>query len=255
MEFSILASGSKGNSTYFKINNKHILIDLGTTTKYVKDKLEELDIKLKDISSLFITHTHSDHVAGVKTYLKKHDPIVFLTESMKEDLKDIVDENNTYIIEDNIILDEIEINIIKTSHDSNDSVGYIFNYNNKKVAYITDTGYINRKYYDILSNCDYYIIESNYDVKMLMEGSYPYYLKQRILSDKGHLSNEKCGKYLTKFIGDKTKGVILIHLSEENNTEEIALLTLNKYLKKNNIILDNIIVAKQKEKTELIKLD
>ena len=146
----------------------------------------------------------------------------------------------------------VTINIIKTSHDASDSVGYILKYQQKKIVYITDTGYINKRYDEILKNADIYIMESNHDVQMLQNGKYPFELRKRILGDKGHLSNEDASKYLCKYIGPKTKYIFLAHLSEENNKEEIALETLKKKLSTNQIDFNNIIVAKQNEMTKEI---
>ena len=122
------------------------------------------------------------------------------------------------------------------------------------IVYVTDTGYINHKYFDLLSNRNLYIMESNYDVEMLNNGKYPFKLRQRILSDKGHLSNYDSAKYLSEFIGDNTKYILLAHLSEENNTEDIAYDTLIEKLKNDNIYIPDIIITKQDKETELIKL-
>ena len=122
------------------------------------------------------------------------------------------------------------------------------------MVYITDTGYLNSKYFDLLSNKDLYVLESNHDVLMLKNGPYPYFLQQRVLGDKGHLSNEQCSNYLCKFIGDNTKTIVLAHLSEKNNTEEKALETLNNKLKENNKKVENIFVARQNEPTMVIEV-
>ena len=122
------------------------------------------------------------------------------------------------------------------------------------MVYITDTGYINSRYFDILSNKNLYVLESNHDVLMLKNGPYPYFLQQRVLSDKGHLSNEQASNYLCKFIGKDTKTIVLAHLSEKNNSEEKALETLNNSLKEKNIDFNNILIAKQNEPTEVIEV-
>ena len=162
--------------------------------------------------------------------------------------------NYIFIEGDKISIKDMEIDVIKTSHDTEDSVGYIVSNNNKSVVYITDTGYINKKYFELLHNRNVYIFESNHDIEMLNNGKYPFELRQRILSDKGHLSNYDSAKYLSKFIGSDTKKIILAHLSEENNTEELALQTLTERLAKEKINFSNIIIARQNEKTELINI-
>ena len=162
--------------------------------------------------------------------------------------------DNYSIIDGDFNINDLNVEVFKTSHDVEESNGYIFNYNDKSVVYITDTGYINVKYHEKLKNKNLYIIESNHDIEKLMNGKYPYHLKQRILSDEGHLSNKDCSYYLKTFIGSKTNNIILIHLSEENNTEELALTELKKVLNEINRNDINVIISKQKERTELIEL-
>lgn len=252
MKVSVLSSGSKGNTTYIETKNAKILIDAGNSSKYILEKLQELNVNPNDIDAILITHIHVDHVKGLSVLLKKINPCVYMTEKMHPYLDYI--ENYTIIETDTITIKDIEVNVIKTSHDTDDSVGYIINNEGKSIVYITDTGYINRKYFDLLKNRNIYIMESNHDVEMLNNGKYPFELRQRILSDKGHLSNYDSAKYLSTFIGQNTKYILLAHLSEENNTQELAYDTLNERLNKENIHVDNIIIAKQNQETELINI-
>ena len=252
MKVSVLSSGSKGNTTYIETKNAKILIDAGNSSKYILEKIQELNVNPNDIDAILITHIHVDHVKGLPVLLKKINPCVYMTEKMHPYLDYI--ENYTIIETDTITIKDIEVNVIKTSHDTDDSVGYIINNEGKSIVYITDTGYINRKYFDLLKNRNIYIMESNHDVEMLNNGKYPFELRQRILSDKGHLSNYDSAKYLSTFIGQNTKYILLAHLSEENNTQELAYDTLNERLNKENIHVDNIIIAKQNQETELINI-
>ena len=246
MKISVLASGSKGNCTYIASNNTKILIDAGMSNLYIEKKLILLGVNPNDINFIFITHTHTDHIAGLKVFLKKHHPKVFLTQDMYNELSDILSDYE--ILEDKIILNDLEIDYFKTSHDT-DSVGYIIKNDDKEVVYVTDTGYINVKNLKKINNKDLYIFESNHDIEMLMNNpNYPYQIKQRILGDKGHLSNNQCHEYLKKIIGDKTKYIVLAHLSEQNNNPDIALNNLSDI---ENI---KIIIAKQNESTELIEV-
>ena len=250
MKVSVLSSGSKGNTTYIESKEAKILIDCGNSSKYIVDALAKLKIEPKDIDAILITHVHSDHVKGLQVFLKKINPCIYMTKKMFPYLDYV--KNYKFIDKESFTIKDINIDTIKTSHDTEDSVGYIINNNQKSIVYITDTGYINRKYFDLLTNRNIYIIESNHDIEMLNNGSYPFELRQRILSDKGHLSNYDSAKYISKFIGNNTEKVILAHLSEENNTEELALNTLKERLKKENITFSNIIIAKQNKETELI---
>ena len=252
MTVSVLSSGSKGNTTFIQTNNTKILIDAGNTSKYILEKLNEINVDPTTIDAILITHTHIDHVKGLPVLLTKINPCVYITQKMLKELEYL--ENYSIINTDKIKIKDLDIDVIKTSHDTEDSVGYIVNNDDKSIVYITDTGYINQKYFNILSNRNVYIMESNHDIEMLNNSKYPFALRQRILSDKGHLSNYDSAKYISKFIGSKTKYVLLAHLSEENNTKELALETLDKRLKKEKIAIDNIIIAKQNQATDLINI-
>ena len=251
MRVSVLSSGSKGNTTYIESKNAKILIDVGNTAKYIKEKLEDIGVEPEELDAVLITHTHIDHVKGLKIFEKKYNIPVYLTDIMLKSL-DFIDKY--VLLDDEFDIKDIHINSIKTSHDAPDSRGYVLSSENKSVVYITDTGYINKKYFDILKNRNLYIMESNHDVEMLNNGNYPFSLRQRILSDKGHLSNYDSAKYLCSFIGDNTKYVLLAHLSEDNNTEELAYETLVSRMNKNNIHINNIIITKQNKETELISI-
>lgn len=248
MKVIVLSSGSKGNTTYIECNGTKILIDMGNSCKYVTDKLKKVGVKAEEIDAIFITHTHSDHIKGLKVFCKKYNTLTYFTDKMRNELEYI--DNYKLIDSDMIKLKDLVINVIKTSHDVSDSVGYVIEGNNKGIVYITDTGYINNKYFNILTNREVYIMESNHDIEMLNNGRYSFSLRQRILGDKGHLSNYDCSRYLSSFIGDKTDTIILAHLSEENNTSTLAYDTLINRFNSNNQSVKNIIIAKQDEETE-----
>jgi len=252
MKIKVLSSGSKGNTTLVETKNTKILIDCGNTCKYICEKLKNIDIDPKEINAILITHTHVDHIKGLKVFSNKYNTKVYLTEKMQPELQFI--ENYCLIEENQFTINDIKIDVIKTSHDASDSQGFILTHNNKSAVYITDTGYINIKYHEKLKNKELYIFESNHDIEMLNNSKYPFHLRKRILSDKGHLSNYDSAKYLSEFIGENTKYVLLAHLSEENNTCELAYETLLNRLDICNKHVDNIIVAEQDKETELIEL-
>ncbi len=254
MLVSVLASGSKGNSTLITTDRVKILIDAGKNQKYLETALNQINLSLKDIDYILITHTHADHTSALKTIVKSHKPTIVLTELMYKDLDYLKNYENILLLTDNLELEDLVIENIKTSHDTSDSRGYIVTQGNSSVVQITDTGYLNQKYFKKLQNKTIYIFESNHNIEMLMHGRYPKWLKARVSSDVGHLSNESSAFYLTKLIGENTKEIILAHLSEENNTPELALETLNNEFAENNIKFNNIVVAKQEERTDLIEV-
>ena len=191
--------------------------------------LGEFNIVPSDIDAILITHTHKDHVGGLASFIKKNKIPVYTNEMMFASLSEI-EEDTIRVCDDVYSLWEFNIEVIHTSHDAIGSVGFIVKENDSSLVYVTDTGYINKMYLERLKNKNVYIFESNHDINMLMTGPYPYILKQRVISDKGHLSNELAGEYLKEIIGDKTKKIILAHLSETNNTHEIALKTVSDIL-------------------------
>lgn len=250
IKVSVLASGSKGNCTYIEIDNYKILVDVGPNFLYLSTKLKEINVDVKEINYVFITHTHSDHIYGLKKILKETKATVYLSKKMSDSLPYEID--NSSIIESDININNLCISVIKLSHDKDDCHGYVFKYQEKEIVYITDTGYINNKHLEKLKNKDIYIMESNHDVEMLMNSNYPHHTKMRIIGDKGHISNKDCAYYLKNFYGDNTKYIFLIHLSEDNNTPEIAKKNILETL--NNIEEFKVIVSKQSDRTEMIEI-
>lgn len=253
MKICVLSSGSKGNCTYIETSNHKILIDIGTSCLYVEKTLKSIGVLPQDIDIVLITHAHVDHVSGLKVFSKKYNPKIYLTQKILDEIN--IPLSNIIYIDKKEIIDDTIITAFKTSHDTKDSNGYIVEENGKSVVYITDTGYINEKYYKLLKNKNIYVFESNHDLDLLMNNPhYPHHLKIRIMSDKGHLSNKDSAYYLSNLIDYDTKKVILAHLSEENNTPNLALSTLQNTLQKKKINFNDIIIAKQNIQTELIEL-
>ena len=255
MKVCVLSSGSKGNSTLVITDKVKILIDLGTTTSYVEAALNNLNIDVKEISYILITHSHVDHIKGLKVFIKRYNPVILVTEDMKNVLeKELGNFRYEYYEDKKAIIGDLTVNVIKTSHDAEESIGFVLTNNNSSMVYITDTGYINQKYFKILSNNNLYVLESNHDIKMLMDGPYPYYLQQRVRGDKGHLSNKQASDYLCKFIGDNTKKIVFAHISEHNNSYEKVIETFNEELSKNDMKFNDVLIAKQNEATEVIEV-
>ena len=255
MKVVLLSSGSKGNCCLVESKNSKILIDLGTTCQYVCNELDKLNIKPSEIDAILVSHTHADHINGIKVFIKKYHTKIYVTDVLKELLEKEIGPFDYELYQDNMaIINDLVVNIIKTSHDAKGSIGFIIKENNKSMVYITDTGYINKKYFDVLKNKNLYILESNHDVYMLKNGPYPYYLQQRVVGDKGHLSNEQASSYLCSFIGENTKKIVFAHLSEKNNTPEKVIETFNEKLHENNMKFTNYILGKQNKPTEVIEI-
>lgn len=254
MKVCVLSSGSKGNCTYVETSSHKYLIDLGRNKKYIIDKLKEINVKPQDIDYILISHSHDDHISALESFLKTYKTKVCLTNEILHNLPYIQNYENLILYDDDIHLTEDLITTIKVSHDSNDARNFIIEDGKHSLCYITDTGYINHKYFKLLENKNIYLFESNHDIEMLNNGPYPPWLKKRVLSDVGHLSNISAGVYLSKFIGKDTKRVILTHLSETNNTPELALKTVKDTFKEYDISFKNISCASQNEISEVINI-
>jgi len=245
MKITVLGSGSKGNSTLIETASYNILIDAGLTLKNIETRLNK---PLPKIDAIIITHTHSDHTKGLKALMKKYKPIIY---TQTEELKTMfLYDNINY--EKKINIKGIEIDLFDLSHDVPCS-GVLIKEDNQELVYITDTGYISRKVINKIVNKNIYIMESNHDVELLRNSTYPFYLQQRIMGDKGHLSNKDANKYLKKLIGKNTKYIVLAHLSEENNNEKLAYEE-EKELLENNQQIEKLYIAKQEQILETIEV-
>ena len=251
MKTKIIASGSKGNCTFLYTGKDKYIIDIGISYLSLKRSLERNSLSLEDIKGIFITHAHSDHIKGLTSIIKYTKLPIFIPEEMYEELEDKLPKERCIFLEDNTKVNQIDIELIHTSHDAASSVGYIITYMDKRLVYVTDTGYINRKYLTKMQDADIYILESNYDETMLMDGPYPYILKQRVVSDTGHLSNKTTSRYLKKIATDRTKYIVLAHISEKNNTEEIAYQETSQYFLDTNV---KILTARQNEESDLLEV-
>ena len=249
MKAVVLASGSEGNSTFIASSSHRILVDIGKNTKYIKEKLLSINENADNIEAILISHTHKDHVSALSVFVKNFHPIVYVTKMQLVDLPFLNDYDNLIIYDDSFYIGDIKVIPFKTSHDVSDSRNFVFSINDERLVYLTDTGYLNHKYFKLLENCDYYLFESNHDIEMLLNGHYPQWLKQRIVGTSGHLSNKDSSFYLVKLVGDVTKKVVLMHLSKDNNTEEKALATFTETFLEYDRVFKDVVCAKQNEVT------
>ena len=248
MEALILGSGSKGNSTLLITDSKKILIDVGFSYPKTKMILEQHGYTFDDIDFILITHEHKDHISGLASLVKHEKKYVYIPTPMFKAINKIIDRDYIVTIDDETFsIDDLNIRFLHISHDALYPVGFIIE-DSTSLLYMTDTGYISKKNLSYMKNKNIYIIESNHDPRMLMNGPYPYVLKQRVVSDTGHLSNEMTGKYLNELIGPNTKKIILAHLSETNNLEDLAIKTVSELID-NRVI---VVAARQNEEMVVV---
>lgn len=265
MRLKSIASGSSGNAIFVGSDTTNLLVDVGISLKRIEAGLNELELSGKDIDGILITHEHSDHIGGLGVISRKYGIPVYATEGTAKgigecksigkfdfDLINIVKADAGFRIKD------IDIKPIRTSHDAYEPVAYRFECEKKKSAIITDLGTFDDYTVSNLEGLDALFIEANHDVRMLQLGRYPYQLKQRILGNRGHLSNEASGRLLSLLIHDNMKHIVLSHLSHENNMPELAYeaVRLEVTMADNPYRGDDfdIIVAKRDEPTKTLTI-
>jgi phosphoribosyl 1,2-cyclic phosphodiesterase len=237
-----LCSSSKGNCTYVGNRNSGILIDAGVGIRNFALFMKLAGIDPQAVKAIFITHEHSDHIKGLKKLTQKLGvPVIGSTETLKQLLiKDCVDKSTELyeIHKKTVQVCGLQVSCFNTSHDSVHSLGYtIFTPNNKKISICTDLGFVSGEVSDSLVGSDFVLLESNYDEAMLQNGIYPWFLKQRISGEKGHLSNDDCSNEIMRLVENGTKHFLLGHLSEENNRPDIAFShTVSKLMLKNMVL-------------------
>ena len=220
MYFHIIASGSKGNATIIVSKKTVILIDMGISLKRLEEGLNEINLSVKDITCALFTHDHTDHISGLKFISPK---IMYALEgTLPSSSSNIVFPNETFQVGD------FEITPVKTSHDATNPCAYYLKDKEESLFYMTDTGVFLEECLPIVKNPTYLIIESNHDIKMLLQTNRTFELKNRIMSENGHLCNEDSAVAAISIIGEATKEIVLAHLSEEANTPETALEAYDK---------------------------
>lgn len=251
-QVAMLASGSKGNATVIRAGNSYFLVDMGLSCRELVNRLSKIHLKPEQLEAIFITHEHIDHVRGIATFSKKYAiPIYSSEKTWRAILSKDKNINRLicHIIDTNVSYNNIMISSFSIPHDASDPHGYIFENidSGYKCTYLTDTGFVTDTVREAVEGAELLILEANHDVEMLKNGKYPAHLKQRILSTRGHLSNESAG-WLLAGLKKSPNNVFLAHLSEENNRPNLALSTVKDILaheRKNQNI--NIQVASQYE--------
>ena len=235
MKLYTIASGSSGNCVYVEAADTHILIDAGVTAKRIEDGLAAQGTALSQLDAILITHEHIDHVRGIEVLTKKYAiPVYGTKESLRgfaatskqaerlERLFCFVTPGDTFYIND------IEVSTFATSHDAGNPIGYTFVSGGHKIGMATDLGCYNDTIIEKLATSEVLYLEANYDLNMLMAGSYPYRLKLRIAGEKGHLSNEMSSELIVKLLHPHLQHVVIAHMSKENNYAELAYETIRQ---------------------------
>lgn len=235
MQFSVLASGSTGNAFYIETEHHRLLVDAGLSGKQLEQLFAQIDRDLRELTAILVTHEHSDHIKGLGVIARKYQLPIYANEKTWKAMEGLIGDIPTeqkFIFSLGTVrsFGDLEVESFGVSHDAAEPMFFVFHHEGKKLALITDTGYVSDRMKGIIKNADVFIFESNHDVEMLRMGRYPWNVKRRILSDVGHVSNEEAGLALADVIGDRTKRIYLAHLSQDNNIKELARMTVAQTL-------------------------
>ena len=225
MKFATIVSGSSGNCIYIEGGATHILVDAGLTIKALKAACAGFGCTPCDLSALLITHEHNDHISGAERICRHFGLPLWASRSTWEKLPfaSCFSEADRHMFEYGMTIGELKLDFFRLSHDSVQPVGIIVEHEGKRLAIATDTGCVTPSMRQTLPDCDGYVFEANHDLDMLKRGPYSYSLKRRVMSERGHLSNAQTALALSELVGPHTRHVILAHLSETNNTPELAM--------------------------------
>ncbi len=251
--YSVLSSGSGGNSIYIEANGTKVLLDAGLSEKKLSARMRSIGICPEELDAVFLTHEHSDHCRGVGPLVRKYNLPLYATEGTMRRINNIgrLPEFKTIRADEPVQLGGLTIEPYATPHDGEETVAFVFHYQGRKLGHMTDLGKVTPEVKNKLQRSDVLLVESNHDVSMLEAGPYPWNLKMRIKSDVGHLSNEACGELLSSVVHSGLKKVMLLHLSETNNHPDIATITAQQALGDSTAELE---LAKQDEPMPLASI-
>ena len=241
MKVCLLTSGSIGNAVVIEHEKESILIDCGVSFKKLDELFSQTSLNMSKIKHILVTHEHSDHIKGVGVASRRLGLRVWSTEETagaiyeKGILKNHDPEINYVNKYKDYDISGFKITPFPLSHDARDPVGYLIERDGKKIVCLTDTGYVSREVIEVVKGANLYIMELNHNVEMLHMCYRPWRLKQRILSDYGHLSNEDGAYIFSKMMNHNTKHVFLSHISQEANRLDLALMTMKEVLKESKI--------------------
>jgi phosphoribosyl 1,2-cyclic phosphodiesterase len=255
MRFSVLGSGSRGNSVYIETGRTAILIDNGFSGKDVIARLKAIGRDIQDLDAIFVTHEHNDHIGGVGILSRRCKLPVYANQGTfqggDERFKNL-SKRCEFATGDTLEFQDFEVRSFRISHDAGDPVGYVIGNGRSRLGYCTDTGKVSRLIFQRLQNCNGLILEFNHDLKMLAEGPYPLSLQQRVRSSQGHLDNGDAAAFLRELLHGGLEHVVLAHLSETNNLPDLAMNEARKIVPWESS--SRMIVARQDVPTDLLNL-
>ncbi|MCL1697679.1 MULTISPECIES: MBL fold metallo-hydrolase [unclassified Lysinibacillus] len=260
MQFSVLASGSTGNSIYVENDDHAFIVDAGLSGKKMEQLFTKIDRDMKQLSGIFVTHEHSDHIKGIGVLARKYNVPVYANaktwQAMDGLVGDIPLEQRFEFEMDSVKhFGSLAVESFAVSHDAVDPMFYSFHENGRKLVVITDTGYVSDRMKGIIRGADSFVFESNHDVNMLQMGRYPWSIKRRILSDVGHVSNEDAAIAMSDVVFEKPTNIYLSHLSMDNNMKELARMSVTQTLQSCGIIVGeylNLFDTDAEEPTKLV---
>lgn len=259
LKFCSLSSGSSGNCQYVATEHISMLIDAGFSGKRVEELLKSIEIKPTEIDCILVTHEHTDHIKGVGVLSRRYNIPIYANENtwlgMEGAIGEIKEENiKVFKTGEDFELDNLGILPFNISHDAKEPVGFCIFYKNTKISIITDTGWVSNNMMNTIKGSSLILIESNHDVEMLKVGRYPWYLKKRILSEKGHLSNDDAGNVLKDIICEGGEKILLGHLSKENNFPQLAYQTVANIINDAGIDIHNDITLSLTHRDKATKI-
>ncbi|MBM7601389.1 phosphoribosyl 1,2-cyclic phosphodiesterase [Virgibacillus halotolerans] len=243
LRFSVLASGSTGNAFYIESEKERILVDAGLSGKQMDRLFNEVHVDPSKLTGILVTHEHSDHIKGLGIIARKYNLPIYANEktwmAMEKSIGKLsLDQKFHFGMEEVKTFQDMDIESFGVSHDAAEPMFYTFRHDGKKVAIVTDLGYVSERIKKTVEDADAYIFEANHDVDMLRMGRYPWNVKRRILGDSGHVSNEDSGLALADIISNRTKRIYLAHLSLDNNMKDLARMSVESVLQERGITID-----------------
>lgn len=244
LKFISFGSGSSGNCYYLATATDGLMIDIGVGLRTLKKNCKDYGIQLASVKHLLITHDHADHIKSVGSFSYDYHLPVYATKAVHTGIdhnycitRKVADEMRKYVtVGETFTLGEFTIRPFAVPHDASENVGYEIQVEDVTFVIITDAGSVTDEMKEIVSRADYLVIEANHDEEMVENGPYPAFLKKRILSASGHMSNKVCGQVIAENMTEKLKHVWLCHLSEENNHPELARKTVEAIMRSYGII-------------------